>query len=220
MVGVRANLTRGGKIAFLAHELAHVPQHPAYSDNRYFPPADLILLRRVREAAAEAVSIRIAWELREVGEGAAWEAKLAAAYGDMAREFRATVASAYLTGAELTGADLTGATRAAFDRWFEAPWRRDAYDQMTLAHLARISQDRLGLVPPRYALSHDFLADIAWIGGRNFLTETGARPLVDSAYGGRLSDGNARSLARFNAIIGLSVGPLSALSAAAVGAIR
>lgn len=240
MVGVRANLTRGGKIAFLAHELAHVPQHPAYSDNRYFPPADLILLRRVREAAAEAISIRIAWELREVGEGAAWDAKLAAAYGDMAREFRAAIAAtdmtgadmtgaelagadmtgAELTGAELTGAELTGATRAAFDRWFEAPWRRDAYDRMTLAHLARISQDRLGLVPPRYALSHDFLADIAWIEGRNFLTETGARPLVDPAYGGRLSDGNARSLARFNAIIGLSVGPLSALSAAAVGAIR
>jgi len=210
MVGVRANLTRGGKIAFLAHELAHVPQHPVYSDNRYYPPADLILLRRVREAAAEAVSIRIAWELREGGEGAAWDAKLAAAYGDMAREFRAAI----------TAADLTGATRAAFDRWFEAPWRRDAYDQMTLAHLARISQDRLGLVLPRYALSHDFLADIAWIEGRNFLTETGARPLVDPAYGGRLSDSNARSLARFNAIIGLAVGPLSALSDAAASAIR
>ena len=210
MVGVRASLTQGGKIAFLAHELAHVPQHPTYSDNRYFPPADLILLRRVREAAAEAVSIRIAWELREGGESAAWDAKLAAAYGDMAREFRAAI----------TAADLTVATRAAFDHWFEAPWRRDDYDQMTLAHLARISQDRLGLVPPRYALSHDFLADIAWIEGRNFLTESGVRLLIDPAYGGRLSEGNARSLARFNTLIGLAAGPLSALSAAAARAIR
>ena len=38
MAGVNAALPQGGKIAFLAHELAHVPQHPAYSDNRYSRP--------------------------------------------------------------------------------------------------------------------------------------------------------------------------------------
>ena len=204
MAGVRAALPQGGKIAFLAHELAHVPQHPTYSDNRYYPPADLILLRRVREAAAEAIAIRVAWELREVGEGAAWDAKLASAYADMARRFATAVDAD-------GGAGLIGPTRAAFDRWFDAPWRRNAYDQMTLAHLARISEDRLGLVPPHYAPSHDFLAAIAWIGGRNFLTETGARPLIDPAYGGRMSDGNGRSLARFNAQIGLSAGPFRAV---------
>ena len=213
MAGVRATLSQGGKIAFLAHELAHVPQHPTYSDNRYYPPADLILLRRVREAAAEAISIRIAWELRAGGEGAAWDAKLASAYADMARRF-ATAADT--GGGAGGGAGLLGPTRAAFDRWFEAPWRRNAYDQMTLAHLARISEDRLGLVPPRYALSHDFLAAIAWIEGRNFLTETGTRPLTGPAYGGRLSEGNARLLARFNAHIGVSAGPLRAVPVAAL----
>ncbi len=200
MAGVNAALPQGGKIAFLAHELAHVPQHPAYSDNRYYPPADLILLRRVREAAAEAVAIRIAWELREGGRGAAWDAKLATAYADMARKFAASVAAG-------GRANLRGPTRAAFDLWFEAPWRRDTYDRMTLANLARISADPLGLTPPRYALSHDFLAAIAWIEGRNFLTETGTRPLTDPVYGGRMSAGNARSLARFNAEIGLSAAP-------------
>ncbi len=217
MAGVRATLSQGGKIAFLAHELAHVPQHPTYSDNRYYPPADLILLRRVREAAAEAISIRIAWELRAGGEGAAWDAKLASAYADMARRF-ATAADTGggAGGAAGGGAGLLGPTRAAFDRWFEAPWRRNAYDQMTLAHLARISEDRLGLVPPRYALSHDFLAAIAWIEGRNFLTETGTRPLTGPAYGGRLSEGNARLLARFNAHIGVSAGPLRAVPVAAL----
>ena len=213
MAGVRAALPQGGKIAFLTHELAHVPQHPTYSDNRYYPPADLILLRRVREAAAEAIAIRIAWELREGGEGAAWDAKLASAYADMARRF---AAAANAGGAAGGAADLLGPTRAAFDRWFEAPWRRNTYDRMTLAHLARISQDRLGLVPPRYALRHDFLTAIAWIAGRNFLIETGTRPLIDPAYGGRMSDGNARSLARFNAQIGLFAGPFRAVPIAAM----
>ncbi len=217
MAGVRAALSQGGKIAFLAHELAHVPQHPTYSDNRYYPPADLILLRRVREAAAEAISIRIAWELREGGEGAAWDAKLSSAYADMARRFATAADTGGGAGGAASGrAGLLGPTRAAFDRWFEAPWRRNAYDQMTLAHLARISEDRLGLVPPRYALSHDFLAAIAWIEGRNFLTETGARPLTGPVYGGRLSEDNARVLARFNAYIGVSAGPLRAVPVAAL----
>ncbi len=232
MAGVRAGLPLGGKIAFLAHELAHVPQHPTYSDNRYYPPADLILLRRVREAAAEAVAIRIAWELREGGEGAAWDAKLASAYADMARTFATAAATVAADGGSGAGdgagagdggraaaggaAGLLGPTRAAFDRWFEASWRRNAYDQMTLAHLARISKDSIGLVPPRYALSHDFLAAIAWIGGRNFLVETGVQPLTGPAYGGRMSEGNAWLLARFNADIGVSAGPLRVVPVAAM----
>ena len=87
---------------------------------------------------------------------------------------------------------------------------------MTLAHLARISQDRLGLVPPRYALSHHFLAEIAGIAGRNFLTETGARPLTGPAYAGRLSEGNAQSLARYNARLNLSALQFWDLSVAAM----
>lgn len=212
MAGVSAKLPQGGKIAFLAHELAHVPQHPAYSDNRYYPPADLILLRRIREATAETVAIRIAWELREGGYSAAWDAKLGTVYADMARAFAAAV--------EAGGrANLRGPCRAAFDRWFESPWRRDAYDQMTLAHLTRISGDRIGLVAPRYALSDRFLTAIAWIGDRNFLTETGARALTGPAYGGRLSEDNARLLAQFTAEIGAQTG-LSADPFRAARAIR
>jgi hypothetical protein len=129
----------------------------------------------------------------------------------MARAFASAAAAAAASAADTDreasrGAGLLGPTRAAFDRWFEAPWRRDAYDRMTLAHLARISKDSLGLVPPRYALSHDFLAAIAWIGGRNFLAEPGARPLTGPAYGGGMSEANARSLARFNADIGADIG--------------
>lgn len=193
MVGVSAALSEGGKLAFLAHELAHVPQHPAHSDNRYFGPRGLILLRRVREAAAEAVATRIAWELRAGGQGAAWEEKAASAYGDVARAFAAAARR------DSSAEGLLRAGRAAFDRWFEAPWRRNAYDRMTLQHLARISEDSLGLVPPRRTLSHDFLSGIAWLGGRNFLSDTGARALTDAAYASRMSRRNARWLEHFRA---------------------
>ncbi len=94
VVGVSSALSEGGKLAFLAHELAHVSQHPASSDNRYYPPDDLVLLRRLREAAAEAVATRIAWELRENGDGAAWDERVATPYGDVARGFETVAADA------------------------------------------------------------------------------------------------------------------------------
>ncbi len=191
VIGVSTALSEGGKLAFLAHELAHVPQHPAYSDNRYYPPSDLVLLRRVREAAAEAVATRIAWELRENGYRAAWDERVATPYGDVARAFETAAA------ADRSAEGLLRATRAAFDCWFDAPWRLDVYDRMTLRHLARISEDAMGLVPPRYALIHSFLADIAWLNGRNFLIETGAPPLTGHAYAGSISGRNDARLERF-----------------------
>ncbi len=93
-------------------------------------------------------------------------------------------------------ATLLHAMRAAFDRWFDLPWRLNVYDRMTLRHLARISEDAMGLVPPRYALSHSFLTGIAWLNGRNFLSETGSRPLTESGYAGRISDRNDARLKR------------------------
>jgi len=116
---------------------------------------------------------------------------VATPYGDVARALETTAA------ADRSAEALLRATRAAFDCWFDAPWRRDAYDRMTLRHLARISEDAMGLVPPRYALTHSFLAGIAGLNGRNFLTETGAPPLTGHAYAGRISGRNDARLARY-----------------------
>lgn len=190
VVGVSAELSQGGKIVFLAHELAHVPQHPAYSDNRFFPASDLVLLRRVREAVAEAVATRIAWELRENGYPHAWEEKVSTSYGDVARAFEEAMT------ADRSGGGALRATRAAFDRWFAAPWRLNVYDRMTVDHLERISGDELGLVPPRRFLTHGFLEGIAWLDGRNFLAATAGRRLTDPYYAGNLSIRNAARLER------------------------
>lgn len=196
VVGVSWNLTEGGRIIFLAHELAHIPQHPRYSDNRYFPPEDLVLLRRMREAVAEATATRVAWELRTVGFAAAWEEKLTTPYADVARAFAQAV-----QGRALAGDTLVLATRAAFDQWFAASWRRDVYDRMTVAHLQQIAADSMGLVPPRRAITDQFLVQIGQLrsgrlGGENFLTESGARTLTDGYYAGNLSPENTRQIER------------------------
>ena len=181
VIGLSTALSEAGRIVFLAHELAHVPQHPVYSDNRRFPADDLVLLRRVREAAAEAIATRIAWELREAGYEAAWNEKLATSYADVARSFAAAMA------ADPGGAPSLAATRAAFDRWFEARWRLDVYDRMTVDHLERISGDAIGLVAPARFLTHGFLEGIARVPGGNFLAGLDERLLTDPYYAGNLS---------------------------------
>ena len=163
VIAVRAQMPRGRKVAFLAHELAHVTQHPAHSDNRYFPAEDLLLLRRSREADAEATAVRIAWQLRQRGFASAWNSRKGTVYRDILRSFAQAMAPASGDAAELRAA------RAAYDQWFRRQARLDLYDRMTLAHLERISKDSLGLVPPHRFLSDDFLARLGSHGADNYL---------------------------------------------------
>ncbi|MHA1599864.1 MAG: DUF6782 family putative metallopeptidase [Alphaproteobacteria bacterium] len=212
VIGVSWALSEGGRVIFLAHELAHIPQHPRYSDNRYFPPTDLVLLRRVREAVAEATATRIAWELSQVGFTAAWKEKLVTPYADVAKAFARTVV--YQAGTEV----LALATRAAFDQWFAVPWRRDVYDRMTIAHLQRIATDSMGLVPARRAISDRFLERIGRLGGENFLAGASLWPLTGAYYAGNLSLENARHIKRLGQLTEASRRPSFAQGGLADGA--
>lgn len=188
LIGLRQSLSRADRLIYLSHELAHVPQHPTFSDNRYFPPEDLLLLRRVREAAAEATATQIAWQLDKAGVTGVWKAKRAGVYGDLAAAFESALDRHPGEAAELWAA------RAAFDYWFAKAWRLDTYDRMTVDHLARIATDNVGLVTPSLRLSHAMLAGIGRQGRDNFLTETGGPRLTDPFYRGTLSPANSRDL--------------------------
>ncbi len=189
LIGLNPRLSEGQKVAFLAHELSHVPQHDTYSDNRYFPVGDLVLLRRVREATAEALATRIVWQLRAAGHPEAWNEKLADGfYGDIAQAF------AVAQKANPTPLGELIATRAAFDRWFAVPDRLDLYDRMTVEHLKRISGDHMGLVSPRKALNHAFLSGIARLADGDLVFSTIGRRLTDDYYRGQISIRNAALL--------------------------
>jgi hypothetical protein len=195
IIGVSSDLSEAGMIVFLAHELAHVPQHPVYSDSRYFPPRHLLLLRRVREAAAEALATRIAWQLRERGYADAWNEKASGPYGDLAQVFEGII------GTQSDRQVGPKAARAAFDGWFQPAWRRDVYDHMTLSHLQRIAADELGLVPPRRMLTHDFLTGIARLNGEDFLSLAGPRHFTDPYYSGGVSTEVTRGLSEIHSLI-------------------
>jgi hypothetical protein len=200
LVGVLARLSKPAKIVFLAHELAHVPQHPQFANDRRFGPRAMLLIHRVREATAEAVATRVLWQLHERGDHDPWRDKLRGGYADIAHAFASAMGHGHGEPAELL------ATRAALDQWFERPQRRHQYDDHMLDHLERIARDHRGLSPPTRSLSDDFLRGIGWHAGTTFLAAASGRPLTDDDYAGDLSADNA---ARLDALLSRVSSPVA-----------
>lgn len=204
LLGLNARLGPAGRVVFLAHELAHVPQHPRFSNNRRFAPADMLLLQRVREAAAEAVATRVLWQLREQGVAAPWQAKLATAYHDIAESFEATMAEGGGVARELW------ATRSAFHHWFDAAWRLEIYDDLMLKTLAHIADDPVGLIPASRFLSDRYVRSIADYAGQGFLIGGDGQALISGFRAQRLPAGGQ---ARLEAILAKTEnGPTPSLS--------
>ncbi len=188
LIGLNTRLGWAGRTVFLAHELAHVPQHPHFSNNRHFSPEDMLLLHRIREATAEAIATRVLWQLRDRGMESAWQAKLDTAYGDIARLFEAGMSHHKGKAAELR------ATRSAFHHWFEADWRLEIYDDLMLKTLARIAEDPIGLLPSSRRLSDDYLRNISSYAGQSFLAEGDGTALMRAFDTDWLGSGNQAQL--------------------------
>ena len=197
LIGLLARLPEPARIMFLAHELAHVPQHPRFSNDRRFGPQAMLLMHRMREAAAEAVATRVLWQLRERGYPEFLSYKLRSAYGDIARAFVRAMARRQGEAAELR------ATAAAFDQWFARPERLRQYDDHLLDHLERIHRHLPEPIGPRRVLSERFLRGIGRHAGRTFLPEGSGRPLSDPHYARGLSAENG---ARLDALLNPAIG--------------
>ena len=185
LIGLFDRLPDPARIMFLAHELAHVPQHPRYSNDLRFGPEAVLVMHRMREATAEAVATRVLWQLRVRGRAEPWRYKLESAYGDIAQAFARAMDGAG-EAAELR------ATRAAFDQWFGRPGRVHSYDARILGHIAHGRWP--SLARPTRDLSEEFMRGIGWYGGANFLP-SGAPPVLSDPYYARgLSPANAARL--------------------------
>lgn len=164
LIVINEDIGLGRQLAFLAHELAHAPQHPMFSDNRYFPIEDQILLRRAREAAAEAWASVVAWELKEQGFEAAWMDKAETGYRSILMAFK----DAMKLHDGKKDAIWRGAA-AAYAAWFQSRPLLGSYDEQSVNNIQRISGDWMGLVPPRQWVTHEFLSLLGWNGQLNFL---------------------------------------------------
>ena len=191
LIGLFERLPDPAKIMFLAHELAHVPQHPRFSNDLRFGAHAVLVVHRMREASAEAVATRVLWQLRARGHAEPWQYKLASAYADIAHAFARAMAAP-------GQARELRATRAAFDQWFGRPGRVHSYDARIIGYLARTGTGRPSLVHPSRTLTESFLSDIGWYGGETFLSRSTGPALTDPYYAHGLSPANA---ARLDAIL-------------------
>jgi hypothetical protein len=191
LIGVLTQLADPARIMFLAHELAHVLQHPEFSNDRRFGPAALLLLHRVREAAAEAIATRVLWQLRARGYRELFDYKLQSAYGDIAQAFARAMAEGRGAAAEL------GATRAAFEQWFERAERVRRYDDHLLDHIERVLPEPPDAAGEGRRLTDAFLRGLGRHAGATFLPAGAGRPLTDPFYArGLAPDRAARREAR------------------------
>lgn len=143
-------LPNAGHLA--AHELAHVAQNyvagPDYSRwGLRYPIMHQIIATRHYEAAADAVAIDVAWQLKEAGEPAMW----AALDSD---PFEQHLTQAYAASIAKNPANAANgkARRAAHDAWFKDAVAVTHYDDVALKN----ARNRLDLMAQQQAEGFPF----------------------------------------------------------------
>ncbi|MGC9370961.1 MAG: DUF6782 family putative metallopeptidase [Paracoccaceae bacterium] len=134
---LRRDLPEGARIAILVHELRHIEQF-----SRGFCPSPRLDMQEsarlvfAMEADAQAIATLYAWQLRQQGDPAAWEALGEIAhYTDITARFAAAMAE---------HDDIGIATALAFDQWYQDDWRTEAYYISTCSdHLDRLEEENL-----------------------------------------------------------------------------
>jgi hypothetical protein len=188
-------------ILTLAHELRHAwqAQRGRFMEELELTPHDAAVANRLAEADAEAITVQIAWELRQSGDFGPWEADHAW-FKDMYRAYERVAK-------DDPGAVRSGrAARAAFKQWFRLRRRVSFHDSYRLhwwhvdaeSHPIRASRAKTPLT------GIELRALGALSAGVNFIRSAGRKPLdLEAArYSGHFTRDNANHVARLSARYG------------------
>lgn len=156
--------------AVAIHELRHVEQLRLGA----CPSEELSMQATARvvmamEADASAVSLVVAWSLREAGDGSVWGALADwSSHADLARVFEAEMADS---------GDVGQATARAFGAWYDNAWLRESYYLSACSGYLDGQDERHAL--PRYGSVDDaFFADLCQLpGGGGYPCREPDRPL-------------------------------------------
>jgi hypothetical protein len=145
-------LSDAQKLVVLIHELRHLDQV-----GRSVCPSDSLAMEEVAratfamEADAGAVTAHVAYEAKEAGDSALWDAL--AQFPNYA-----DIPAAYATERAASGS-AARAMGAAFSQWYESDWRRDRYYLATCSdYLDRV--DRTHRLPSYDLLDSDFYVEL------------------------------------------------------------
>jgi len=142
-----------------------------------FDPDEAILINRAQQADALMVAIRVAWELKLLGQEQMWNFMIGAPFADVTRTFEIHAKN------DFRSLNDGRAGRAAYDKWFE--------DQRTGIHDKRVIHQMLledsgaaekGRETVKQ-LTDQMMARMADMpGGRNYLTISGHRSPMHAEY--------------------------------------
>lgn len=149
---ISAALPKAMRLAVFVHEVRHLHQIEIG-----VCPSDALAMREYAqavfalEADASAISIMIAWDLKEQGDPTLWDAL-------SSWETQSDIASRFAEEMTASG-DLGAAVSAAFDQWYASESRRSRYYLSTCSeYLDR--QDRTHAIPRYLHIPTDFYAEL------------------------------------------------------------
>jgi len=153
-----------------------------------FNPDDAILVNRAQQADALMIAIRVAWELKLIGEKDMWNFMIGAPFADVTRTYEIHAQN------DFRSLNDGRAGRAAYDKWFEGQRTRihdkRVIHQMLLEDTRYMEQRSDNLVD----LTDQMLCQIADLpDGRNYMSLKGHRNPMHTDY----TDVEDRSNANF-----------------------
>lgn len=178
VITLNPHRTRGDLLNMLARELRRAWQHRhgALVNPLSYEPDEAILVNRAQAADALMINVRIAWELKLVGEQEAWNHLAGSPMADVGRAFEVRAQKDFRT---LNNGE---AARTAYDKFFEDS-RTKAYDKR-LIHQMLLDESgymrRSGKGPRAGMELFQRLGEVP--AGRNYLALKSARAPTDAGY--------------------------------------
>ena len=142
-----------------------------------FDPDEAILINRAQQADALMVVIRVAWELKLLGQDQMWNFMIGAPFADVTRTFEIHAKN------DFRSLNDGRAGRAAYDKWFEEQ-RKGIHDKRVIHQM--LLEDSGASEKGRNTvkrLTDQMMARMADMpGGRNYLTISGHRSPMHAEY--------------------------------------
>jgi len=169
---------KGDLLNMLVRELRRAWQHRqgALVNPMSFEPDEAVLVNRAQQADVLMVSIKVAWELKLVGEADAWNFMAGSSMADITRAFEIHAQKDFRT---LNNGE---ASRAAYDKFFEGS-RTKIHDKRIIHQMLLDDQGYMKSQQKRPKVSMDLFKKLGELPhGRNYLSLSGKKPPTDMCY--------------------------------------
>lgn len=166
LITLNPNHPKGDLLNLLARELRRAWQHAkgALVNPLSFEPDEAILVNRAQQADVLMMAIKMAWELRLVGENEAWDYLVGSPMADVSRMLEGKASTDFRT---LNNGE---AARATYDQFFEGP-RTKLHDKRIIHQMLLDETGYIKSREQRPRVSMDLFQRLGQLpNGRNYLS--------------------------------------------------